>query len=116
MIAEAATAIALGKCAWGATSSGAGCLAPYRQCVKAHQRAYRRHAYSCVAGRLQYDWSQLRRRPVRKPACTITPQQGTLQRNGYSNVPAWGHPASPWMPVRSLEVPVDYDNGFYAEW
>ena len=103
-------------CTWGATPSSVGCLAPYAHCTKAHQAAYRRHAYSCVAGDLQYDYSQLRRRRVRQPACTLTPQQGTLKRNGYGGVPAWGSPASPFMPERSLVAPVEYDAGAYARY
>jgi hypothetical protein len=81
-----------------------------------HQAAYRRHAYSCVAGYLQYDYAQLRRRPVRQPACTLTAQHGTLKQNGYGSVPAWGSPASPWMPERSLVAAVEYDAGFYAKY
>ena len=104
------------SCKWGATPSKVGCLAPYSHCTRAHQAAYRRHAYSCVAGYLQYDYSQLRRRPVRQPACTLTPKQGTLKRNGYSSVPAWGSPASPFMPERSLIAPVHYDTGDYADY
>jgi hypothetical protein len=104
-------------CGWGAVASKVGCLTPYAGCTKARQVAYRRHAYSCAAGRLQYDWSQLRRRPLRKPACSLTPQDGTLKRNGFGSVAAWGSPASPFMPVpRSLEAPVEYDNGFYSEY
>jgi hypothetical protein len=103
-------------CSWGATTSSVGCLAPYTHCTKAHEAAYRRHAYSCVAGNLQYDYSQLRRRPVRQPACTLTSQQGTLKRNGFGSVPAWGSPASPFMPERSLVAPVEYDPGAYAEY
>jgi hypothetical protein len=103
-------------CSWGATTSNVGCLAPYTHCTKAHEAAYRRHAYSCVAGNLQYDYSQLRRRPVRQPACTLTSQQGTLKRNGFGSVPAWGSPASPFMPERSLVAPVEYDPGAYAEY
>src|SRR5690242_11572035 len=103
-------------CTWGATPSKVGCLAPYTHCTKAHQAAYRRHAYSCVAGNLQYDYSQLRRRPVRTPACTLTVQQGTLRRNGYGSVPAWGSPASPWMPERSMVAVVEYDQGSYAKY
>jgi hypothetical protein len=104
-------------CGWGAVASKVGCLTPYAQCTKVHQAAYRRHAFACVAGSLQYDWSQLRRRPVRKPACTLTHQEGTLKRNGFGSVAAWGSPASPFMPVpRSLEAPVEYDNGSYSEY
>jgi len=103
-------------CSWGATTSNVGCLAPYTHCTKAREAAYRRHAYSCVAGNLQYDYSQLRRRPVRQPACTLTSQQGTLKRNGFGSVPAWGSPASPFMPERSLVAPVEYDPGAYAEY
>jgi hypothetical protein len=103
-------------CSWGATPSKVGCLAPYTHCTKAHQAAYRRHAYSCVAGYLQYDYSQLRRRPVRRPACTLTPQDGTLKRNGFGAVPAWGSPASPFMPRPSLVAPVGYDSGAYSEY
>jgi hypothetical protein len=103
-------------CGWGAVASNVGCLTPYAKCTTAHQSAYRRHAYSCVAGRLQYDWSQLRRRPVRKPECTLTPQQGTLKRNGFASVPAWGSPASPFMPHQSLYATVQHDNGLYLEW
>lgn len=103
-------------CSWGATPSKAGCLAPYTHCTNAHRAAYRRHAYSCVGGYLRYDYSQLRRRPVRQPACTLTPQQGTLKRNGYGGVPAWGSPASPFMPERSLVAPVEYDSGSYAKY
>ena len=103
-------------CSWGATASKAGCLAPYTHCTKAHRAAYRRHAYSCVGGYLQYDYSQLSRRPVRRPACTLTAQQGTLKRNGFGSVPAWGSPASPFMPERSLVAPVEYDPGAYADY
>jgi hypothetical protein len=103
-------------CSWGATTSNVGCLAPYTHCTKAHEAVYRRHAYSCAAGNLQYDYSQLRRRPVRQPACTLTSQQGTLKRNGFGSVPAWGSPASPFMPERSLVAPVEYDPGAYAEY
>jgi hypothetical protein len=103
-------------CSWGATASKAGCLAPYTHCTKAHRAAYRRHAYSCVGGYLQYDYSQLRRRPVRQPACTLTAQRGTLKRNGFGSVPAWGSPASPFMPERSLVAPVEYDPGAYADY
>jgi len=118
MIAEALATVALAKpgCAWGAAPSKVGCLQPFAECTTAHAAAYRRHAYSCVAGHLRYDWSQLRKRPVRRPACALTPQRGTLTRNGYASVPAWGSPASPWMPERSLEAKVEYDPGFYAEW
>jgi hypothetical protein len=108
---------ATNACGWGAAASKVGCLSPFAACTRAHRGAYRRHAYSCVAGHLRYDWSQLRRRPVRKPPCMLTPQQGTLKRNGYGSVAAWGSPASPWMPVpRSLEAPVDYDSGFYSDY
>jgi hypothetical protein len=117
MIVEAIAAIAIAHgCPAGATSSSVGCLAPFATCKQAHARAYRRHGYSCVQGHLRYDFSLLRRRPVRKPACVLSPQQGTLKANGYAYVPAWGRPVSPWMPYRSLQVPVDYDTGFYAEW
>jgi len=104
------------SCKWGATPSRVGCLAPYTHCTRAHRAAYRRHAYACVGGYLQYDYSQLRRRPVRQPACTLTPQDGTLERNGYRSVPAWGSPASPFMPDRSLVARVEYDNGAYADY
>jgi hypothetical protein len=107
---------AAATCSWGATPSTVGCLAPYVHCTKVHEGAYRRHAYSCVAGYLQYDYSQLRRRPVRQPACTLTAQQGTLKRNGFGGVPAWGSPASPFMPERSLVAPVSYDSGAYARY
>ena len=113
--AVAAAAIAHG-CAWGATPSKVGCLAPYTHCVRAHEAAYRRHAYTCVQGYLQYDYAQLRTRPVRKPECVLTPQKGTLARNGYGYVKAWGSPASPWMPEGSLTATVEYDTGFYSEW
>jgi hypothetical protein len=103
-------------CAWGASPSAVGCLAPYTPCTQAHQAAYRRHGYACVGRYLQYDYSQLRKRPVRQPACTLSPQRGTLARNGYGSVPAWGSPASPWMPDRSLVAPVEYDTGSYARY
>ena len=103
-------------CSWGATASKAGCLAPYTHCTKAHRAAYRRHAYSCVGGYLQYDYSQLRSRPVRRSPCTLTAQRGTLKRNGFGSVPAWGSPASPFMPERSLVAPVEYDPGAYADY
>jgi hypothetical protein len=106
----------IASCKWGAAPSKVGCLAPYTHCTKAHQAAYRRHAYSCLGGYLQYDYSQLRRRPVRQPTCTLTPQQGTLKRNGYASQPAWGSPASPFMPNRSLVQSVEYDAGSYAEY
>jgi len=103
-------------CKWGATASNVGCLAPYTPCTKAHQAAYRRHAYSCVGRYLQYDYSQLRSRPVRQPACTLTPQKGTLKRNGYGGEPAWGSPASPFMLNGSLVQKVEYDTGAYAHY
>ncbi len=119
MIVEAVAAVALAKagCAWGATSSKVGCLQPFGACTQAHAAAYRRHAYACAQGHLLYDYSQLRRRPVRRPPCRLTPRQGTLKRNGYAAIPAWGDPASPWMPHNSLDaVPVGYDSGFYASY
>jgi hypothetical protein len=118
MIAEAVAALVLAKsgCAWGATPSKVGCLAPFAACAQAHARLYRRHGYACRAGHLEYDWSLLRRRAVRKPACAVSPQRGTLKANGYAGVPAWGRPASPWMPERSLEAPVEHDGPLYAEW
>jgi len=103
-------------CKWGATASNVGCLAPYTPCTKVHQAAYRRHAYSCVGRYLQYDYSQLRSRPVRQPACTLTPQKGTLKRNGYGGEPAWGSPASPFMLNGSLVQKVEYDTGAYAHY
>ena len=103
-------------CKWGATASNVGCLAPYTPCTKVHQAAYRRHAYSCVGRYLQYDYSQLRSRPVRQPACTLTPQKGTLKRNGYGGEPAWGSPASPFMLNGSLVQKVEYDAGAYAHY
>jgi hypothetical protein len=114
--AGAAQGRSAAACKWGATPSAVGCLAPYTHCTKAHQAAYRRHAYSCAAGYLQYDYSQLRSRPVRQPACTLTSQQGTLKRNGFAAWPAWGSPASPFMPNRSLVEPVEYDTGSYARY
>ncbi len=101
-------------CKWGATPSKVGCLSPYTQCTRTHQAAHRRPAYSCVGSYLQYDYSQLRKRSVRQPPCALTPQDGTLKRNGYGGVPAWGSPASPFMPERSLVAPVEYDTGAYA--
>jgi len=103
-------------CTWGATPSRVGCLAPYTHCTTVHRAAYRRHAYACVGGYLQYDYSQLRRRPVRRPGCTLTSKDGTLKRNGFASMPAWGSPASPFMPNRSLVAPVGYDTGYYAEY
>ncbi|HEY2778739.1 MAG TPA: hypothetical protein VGI77_12655 [Gaiellaceae bacterium] len=103
-------------CKWGATPSKVGCLAPYTPCTQAHQAAYRRHAYSCVGRYLQYDYSQLRGRAVRTPACALTPQDGTLKRNGYASQPAWGSPASPFMLNGSLVQSVEYDPGAYAKY
>jgi hypothetical protein len=118
MIVEAVAAVALVHgCGWGATPSKVGCLTPFAACRQAHARAYRRHGYACVDGHLRYDWSLLRRRPVRRPACVTTRQQGGLEANGYPTVPAWGPgPAWPFIPLKSLDVPVEYDHGFYAEW
>src|SRR4029079_15846474 len=103
-------------CTWGATLSRVGCLAPYTHCTTVRRAAYRRHAYACVGGYLQYDYSQLRRRPVRRPGCTLTSKDGTLKRNGFASMPAWGSPASPFTPNRSLVAPVGYDTGYYAEY
>ena len=116
LVAGSAQGRSAAACKWGATPSKVGCLAPYAQCTRAHQAAYRRHAYSCVGRYLQYDYSQLRKRPVRQPACRLTAQQGTLKRNGYAAWPAWGSPASPFMPNRSLVEPIEYDSGAYADY
>jgi hypothetical protein len=123
--ATAAHGSARAGCAWGATASSVGCLAPNQQCTKAHAAAYRRHAYSCVAGHLAYDWSQLRKRPLtsqrvaRGATCPVSPRTGGLGRFGFSQIPAWGSgPVWPFIgDVRSLDVPFEFDPaGDYAVW
>jgi hypothetical protein len=112
-------------CKWGATASSVGCLAPNQTCTKAHSAAYRRHAYSCVAGRLVYDWSQLRKRPLTSQrvaagdACPVSPQYGGLEVFGFAQIPAWGSgPVWPFIgDVRSLDVPFAFDpSGDFAVW
>jgi len=105
-------------CGWGAVPSKVGCLAPGAACQRIHAAAYRRHGFACPEGHLAYDWSLLRRRPIRRPPCVLSKQTGGLQANGYPQVPAWGPgPAWPFLGgLRTLDVPIEYDTGDYAEW
>lgn len=123
--ATAAHSASRAGCAWGAVPSAVGCLAPDAQCSAAHAAAYRRHGFSCAAGRLAYDWSQLRKRPLttRRVApggtCPVSAQAGGLGRFGYPQIPAWGTgPVWPFIGgVSTLDVPIQFDpTGDYAIW
>jgi hypothetical protein len=112
-------------CAWGAVPSAAGCLIPGGHCTAARAGAYRRHGFSCSAGSLRYDWSQLRKRPLttrRIPAgsdCPVSARTGDLGVFGFSSIAAWGSgPVWPFIgDVRSLDVPIEFDpSGDYAVW
>lgn len=124
--AAGASAGAKGGCAWGAVQAGRACLVEGKPCQARRSSLYRRHAFACRAGRLAYDWSQLRRRPLvgqtLEPgaSCPVARSSGTLRAHGLGGFLAWG-PGPAWPVLgglTSLDVPFTFASAgaAYAEW